>query len=73
MPNTGIAETRWATADALEEFNRQLPDVMAAMGEDDVLMICADHGNDPTAPGTDHTREYVPRSFGASPANRALI
>ena len=33
---------------------------MAAMGEDDVLMICADHGNDPTAPGTDHTREYVP-------------
>lgn len=30
------------------------------MGEDDLLLITADHGNDPTFPGTDHTREYVP-------------
>ena len=30
------------------------------MGEDDLLMITADHGNDPTAPGSDHTREQVP-------------
>ena len=33
---------------------------MAAMAEDDLLLITADHGNDPTFPGTDHTREYVP-------------
>ena len=44
----------------IEEFDRKLPAVMEAMGKDDVLLICADHGNDPTAPGTDHTREYVP-------------
>lgn len=44
----------------IEEFDARLPEIMSAMGEDDVLMICADHGNDPTAPGTDHTREYIP-------------
>ena len=33
---------------------------MEQIGEDDLLIITADHGNDPTAPGTDHTREYVP-------------
>ena len=46
--------------EALEEFDRRLPEVMTALGEDDLLMITADHGNDPTFPGTDHTREYVP-------------
>ncbi|MGL5506933.1 MAG: phosphopentomutase, partial [Paraclostridium sp.] len=35
-------------------------DIMAAMKEDDVLIINADHGNDPTYKGTDHTREYIP-------------
>lgn len=44
----------------IEEFDARLPEVMAAMGEDDVLMICADHGNDPVHSGFDHTREYVP-------------
>ena len=44
----------------IEMFDKRLPEIMSAMGEDDILMICADHGNDPTAPGTDHTREYVP-------------
>lgn len=44
----------------IEEFDARLPEVMAAMGDEDVLMICADHGNDPTAHGTDHTREYIP-------------
>lgn len=44
----------------IEEFDARLPEIMEAMGEEDVLMICADHGNDPTAPGTDHTREYIP-------------
>jgi phosphopentomutase len=47
-------------AGALEVFDRALPDLMAAMGPDDLLIITADHGNDPTHPGTDHTREYVP-------------
>ncbi len=44
----------------IEEFDARLPEIMGAMGEDDIMMICADHGNDPTAQGTDHTREYVP-------------
>ena len=46
--------------EALEEFDRRLPEIIEALGEDDVLLITADHGNDPTFPGTDHTREYVP-------------
>ena len=46
--------------EALQEFDRRLPEVLALLGEDDLLMITADHGNDPTFPGTDHTREYVP-------------
>lgn len=46
--------------EALEEFDRRLPEVLEAMAEDDLLLITADHGNDPTFPGTDHTREYVP-------------
>ncbi|MGE7982422.1 phosphopentomutase [Solibacillus sp. NPDC093137] len=45
---------------ALEEFDRRLPEVMEALSDDDLLIITADHGNDPTFPGTDHTREYVP-------------
>ena len=44
----------------IEEFDARLPEIMGAMGEDDVLMICADHGNDPVHSGFDHTREYVP-------------
>lgn len=45
---------------ALEEYDARLPEVFAKMAEDDLLIITADHGNDPVAPGTDHTREYVP-------------
>ncbi|MEW4287281.1 phosphopentomutase [Rossellomorea marisflavi] len=45
---------------ALEEFDARLPEVFEKMTEEDLLIITADHGNDPTAPGTDHTREYVP-------------
>lgn len=47
-------------ANALEEFDARLPEIYQAMAEDDLLLITADHGNDPTFPGTDHTREYVP-------------
>lgn len=45
---------------AIEDFDARLPEIYAAMAEDDLLLITADHGNDPTFPGTDHTREYVP-------------
>ena len=46
--------------ESLEEFDIQLGELMNELREDDLLIITADHGNDPTAPGTDHTREYVP-------------
>ncbi|MEZ5427006.1 MAG: phosphopentomutase [Pyrinomonadaceae bacterium] len=46
-------------AAALEHFDRRLPELFAAMRDDDLLIITADHGNDPTYPGTDHTREYA--------------
>lgn len=45
---------------ALEEFDSRLPEVFINMNSDDLLIITADHGNDPTYIGTDHTREYVP-------------
>ena len=48
-------------ADALEAFDRRLPDIMAAMQPEDVLILTADHGCDPAFDAhTDHTREYVP-------------
>ncbi|EIT87273.1 phosphopentomutase [Fictibacillus macauensis ZFHKF-1] len=45
---------------ALQEFDARLPEVFAKMTDEDVLIITADHGNDPVHHGTDHTREYVP-------------
>lgn len=47
-------------ADALEAFDRRLPEILGKMGPEDILIITADHGNDPTTPGTDHTRERTP-------------
>jgi phosphopentomutase len=47
-------------ASALERFDRRLPELMAALHPHDLLIITADHGNDPTWRGTDHTRECVP-------------
>lgn len=44
----------------LREFDAWLPKLMSDMKEDDILFITADHGNDPTTPSTDHSREYVP-------------
>lgn len=45
---------------ALEDYDQRLPEVFEKMTEKDLLIITADHGNDPTYKGTDHTREYVP-------------
>lgn len=45
---------------SLEEFDRALPAIIKSMSNEDILIITGDHGNDPTTPGTDHTREFVP-------------
>jgi phosphopentomutase len=47
-------------ARALEHFDTRLPEIVSAMRDTDLIIITADHGNDPTYRGTDHTREYVP-------------
>ena len=47
-------------AKALEHFDSRLPEIEGAMRDDDLTIITADHGNDPTCPGSDHTREYAP-------------
>ncbi len=47
-------------ARALEHFDSRLPEIQAALQGDDLLIVTADHGNDPTFPGSDHTREYAP-------------
>ncbi|GAB2697030.1 phosphopentomutase [Paenibacillus thermoaerophilus] len=47
-------------AAALEEFDAYIPELRKKLGDDDLLIITADHGNDPVHHGTDHTREYVP-------------
>lgn len=47
-------------AEALEAFDQRLPEILRYLRSNDILIITADHGNDPTTPGTDHTRERVP-------------
>ena len=46
--------------EALRAFDRALPTLLSALREDDLLFLTADHGNDPTTPSTDHSREIVP-------------
>jgi phosphopentomutase len=45
---------------AIEEFDSRLPEIISAMKPEDILILCADHGNDPAHSGWDHTREHVP-------------
>jgi phosphopentomutase len=53
-------------ANALEYFDERLPELTAAMQDEDILIICADHGCDPTWEGSDHTREHIPvLAYGA--------
>ena len=59
-------------ARATTEFDVQLGTFMEHMREDDVLMITADHGCDPGAPGTDHTREYVPLLVYGAPIRQGV-
>ena len=47
-------------AQAIKDFDERLPELIDVLQEDDLVIITADHGNDPTADGTDHTREYIP-------------
>ncbi|MCG8481977.1 MAG: phosphopentomutase [Clostridia bacterium] len=46
--------------EAIEAFDNRLPEIINHLKEDDILILTADHGNDPTHTGTDHTREYIP-------------
>lgn len=65
---------------ALEAFDVRLDELLGALRQDDLLILTADHGNDPTHVGTDHTREYVPilvyspsfKSGGAMPQNETF-
>jgi phosphopentomutase len=59
-------------ARALEATDLWIPAVLEALGDDDLLVITADHGNDPTTPGTDHCREYVPLLVYGKRARRGV-
>ena len=47
-------------AQCLKNFDDSVPAILNALQDEDILIITADHGNDPTASGTDHTREHIP-------------
>lgn len=59
-------------ATALEYFDRRLPEIFEALTSDDLLVLTADHGNDPTKAGSDHTREYVPLLVYGRSANASV-
>jgi phosphopentomutase len=59
-------------AENLGRFDGRLPDILDALTDDDLLILTADHGNDPTFRGTDHTRERVPLLVVGGAAPRAL-
>ena len=59
-------------AKALEDFDARLPEIFKAMRGDDLFVITADHGNDPTYPGSDHTREYAPLLVYGQSARRGV-
>jgi len=48
---------------ALEEFDARIPEIIDSMEDQDILILCADHGNDPVHAGWNHTREYIPVIF----------
>lgn len=60
-------------AAALEYFDTRLPEMLALLGDDDLLILTADHGCDPTWPGTDHTREHIPVIFYGKQVNAGSV
>jgi phosphopentomutase len=59
-------------ADTLAEFDQRIPEILDVLADDDVLVITGDHGNDPTTPRTDHSREYVPLLVTGAPIRRGV-
>jgi len=59
-------------AGALEYFDGKLPEIMAQLKDEDILIITADHGCDPTTPSTDHSREYVPVLICGKPVKEGV-
>jgi phosphopentomutase len=59
-------------ARSLKEFDDYLPEILSALKKSDILIITSDHGNDPTFPGTDHTREIVPLLVYGSDLKRGI-
>lgn len=60
-------------AKALEAFDARLPELMQVMTDNDILFITADHGNDPTTPSTDHSREQVPLLAVGKPVSQGVF
>ncbi|HHY12049.1 MAG TPA: phosphopentomutase [Firmicutes bacterium] len=60
-------------ADALSEFDTALPALTSLLGPEDVLVLTADHGCDPTTPSTDHSREYVPLIIFGKPVRKGIM
>ena len=56
----------------LERFDARLSELLPALRDSDLLVITADHGNDPTTPSTDHSREYVPLLVGGARARTGV-
>lgn len=59
-------------AKALTYFDERLPELLAGLGEEDILMITADHGCDPITPSTDHSREYTPLVIYGKPVQAGV-
>lgn len=59
-------------ARAIEDFDRRIPEITGAMKDEDILIITADHGCDPTTESTDHSREYVPILIYGKPVKKGL-
>lgn len=59
-------------AKALTYFDGRLPELLAMLGKDDIMMITADHGCDPSTPSTDHSREYTPLVIAGPPVKEGV-
>ena len=59
-------------ARAIEDFDQRLPEITGAMKDEDILIITADHGCDPTTESTDHSREYVPLLVYGKPVKKGI-